>query len=333
MISKTKKINTWVIMCVALLLCSCIAALAQSPVQEQQAAAVGQQSNEIIEAQSATKQATKPSGKAKKKQQASQQAPESSDVKPASGNLAANTEDHDAIDVLTRKIVEKNDRINQLEAQINLLRKDSAAIARQQALASQHKLDSLNRCLTKSQKSLESVQAKLESQSKLMKAKSDSLNALNKIDTILYKQTLLYPLERRYDPQLIHDVMHCLNKLGLDNKFKVWYETYYDLVRDYGKYNEEVLSFLTRVQKGVELMHGNDNIPKTYNKTEIKNINDKLKKLSYYQFYIKRNNKYLHYKSIIYLDDVLAEFQRQLDNNKISARSLKKLIDKLEPKK
>ena len=67
------------------------------------------------------------------------------------------------------------------------------------------------------------------------------------------------------------------------------------------------------------------------NEIAIGQAQDGLKALRYYKYY--RNCKNQPWESILYLDETLDEFFKQLNSRKLNAASMKDLIQRLEPKK
>ena len=153
-------------------------------------------------------------------------------------------------------------------------------------------------------------------------------------DAVLYKQCLLYPLERRYNPALIADALATVNLFaGLgqtSDKFEEYSNTYQPLLNQYGLYNQQLVDFFQEcigyIEKREEKLGegGQVSAPKKWL--------EELKGLPYYkECYVGKDAP--PFKSIIYLDEVIDEFKVAIEKNDGLKSELQNLIKKLEPKK
>ena len=154
-------------------------------------------------------------------------------------------------------------------------------------------------------------------------------------DAVLYKQCLLYPLERRYNPSLILDALSTVEvfaSLGqMSEKFVEYRNTYEPLLKQYEIYNQQLLGFLggcvDYIEKREEKLGAGRQIPIPKDSWL-----DELKKLPYYQeCYVNKDTP--PFKSIIYLDDIMDDFKSVIEQKGDMKAELQKLVKKLEPKK
>ena len=154
-------------------------------------------------------------------------------------------------------------------------------------------------------------------------------------DAVLYKQCLLYPLERRYNAQLIEDALNTVEAFAglgqMSEKFNEYRNTYGPLLMQYRQYNQQIMDSIQDCIGYIEIRE-----KKAGENVQIKVPKDKwtkmLKSLPYYQeCYIGKDKP--PFKSIIYLDDVIDEFQDIIDHSGSVKSELQKLVKKLEPKK
>ena len=190
------------------------------------------------------------------------------------------------------------------------------------------KIKNKNDTITLCAKKIDSLNSKIDSlNSKIntLTSQNDTLvkNA-NFFNETIFKQCLLYPLEGRYDSIFISECKQCLKDMKIQESHPELYNTYYDLLNDYKKYNDQVKTFLVEQKRSVDLKGGLIGAFKDKAK-------QKLEELDYYKkFYLKRNTP--PYKSIPYLDEVIYEFLSVLNSNKLNGTNMQELIEKLEPK-
>ena len=153
-------------------------------------------------------------------------------------------------------------------------------------------------------------------------------SVLNAIDSIVYKQCLIRPLYRRYNSNEIIELMHCLNVMSIDKSYKADYETYYHLLENYSAYNDEIISFFEKQKKRIKaILDGGAEIDW---KDFVETAKSRFEKLSYSKYYKKRTSP--PWESITYLDEVIDDFVRQLQSNKLTEESIQELIGRLTPK-
>lgn len=186
------------------------------------------------------------------------------------------------------------------------------------------KNDTITLCTQKID-SLNSKIDNLNSKINTLTSQKDSLeNYTTFFNETIFKQCLLYPLEGRYDSIFISECKQCLKDMKIMETHPKLYNTYYEFLNDYNTYNNQVKTFLDDQKKSVDLKGGLIGPFKDKAK-------QKLEELDYYKkFYLKRNTS--PYKSIPYLDEVIDEFLRVLNSNKLNGKNMQELIEKLEPK-
>lgn len=163
----------------------------------------------------------------------------------------------------------------------------------------------------------------LNKENQVLKTKTQVLATLSHV---VYKQCLLYPLERKYSKKFVEESLRSLEALGIRNneKYREVCETYWDLLKKYSLYNQEVLSFLQTQNESFTLKRWNINeITKEGCKSD-------LERLSYYQFYKTKDIK--PWKSIIYLDKVIDDLKSMLSGEKkLNEANFKDLINRVKP--
>lgn len=154
-------------------------------------------------------------------------------------------------------------------------------------------------------------------------------------DAVLYKQCLLYPLERRYNPALIADALSTVNVFAglgqMSDKFEEYKKTYQPLLNQFEQYNQQLIDFyrncIADVEKREEKLGENGVVSAPKDKW----LNG-LKALPYYQeCYIGKDAP--PFKSIIYLDEIIDDFMSIIEQKGDVKSDLQKLVKKLEPKK
>jgi len=192
-------------------------------------------------------------------------------------------------------------------------------------------VESLNDSIDFYKNKLDSLQKRyndLENANKKLNIElSNRADELNAIDSIVYKQCLIRPLYRRYDPYEIKELIHCLEAMNIQNTHTKYYNTYYPLLVKYETYNREVISFLERQKKSYNLKTQSTEFNWSKFTDDAKTG---LGGLTYYPFYKRRD--YDPWKSITYIDEVIEDFEKQLQSHKLNQESLQDLIDRLTPK-
>jgi len=240
----------------------------------------------------------------------------------AQQEIASDTiNNNDDVSTLIRQLSEKqkeidllNDSIKRINAQMNdsiqKYKKDT------QQLNTNRKLyqDSLSHFISENQRLMTIIQVK-----------NDSLKLFGTLDNMIYKQCLLFPLERRYNPIYINDCKKCLAAMRTDATYPKDYKIYYHFLDEYATFNQEIIGFLKEQEENLSMKNWK------INEIAISQAQDSLKGLHYYQYY--RNCKNQPWESILYLDETLDEFFKRLNSGKLNAASMKDLIQRLEPKK
>ena len=161
-----------------------------------------------------------------------------------------------------------------------------------------------------------------------IRLKDDSLRSskalILSLDNIVYKECLLFPLERRYNAKYIADSKRCLEAMGTNKSHPIEYKTYYHFLDEYDSFNQDLIKFLTKQSDCLEMKQWD------VNELAIKQAKDGLNKLPYYKYYVNRN-KY-PWESILYLDETIEEFLKLLNSGKLNSKTMVELIQRLQSK-
>ena len=157
--------------------------------------------------------------------------------------------------------------------------------------------------------------------------KNDTIKIINNLDEIIYRQCLIYPLNRRYDPLLISDAQQCLETMKTNQSHSAEFDTYHNFLAEYEGFNNEVTSFLNKCK---EHLAKKENEREGIDPDFISNQKGRLEKTAYCEYYKHRNEA--PWKSILYLDEVIDDFLKQLNSRQLTTSSLQELIDRLKPK-
>lgn len=150
------------------------------------------------------------------------------------------------------------------------------------------------------------------------------ISAFGVLNEIIYKQCLLYPLEKPYDKELIDNSQKCLLnlKIGENPKYKNVYEVYFPLLALYSEYNNEVYSFLESQKQSFELKQWK--LSESY-KTMILEM---IKSLKYYDLYKDKDQE--PWRSILFLDGIIDDFTFMLTGKKeLSEENMINLINSM----
>lgn len=206
------------------------------------------------------------------------------------------------IDRLEAGIKEKNDTIALLQQELEALR---AGAKREQQegealAAARDSVQSLGRELYESRRQLKAMADSLQSLSGLQAA-------VRRLDTLMYKQCLLYPLERPYEEGFVREALTTLDRLQIKQRglFQNEYATYAPLLRDYKKHTADVAKLLQGVAKRF------DRLGYKVEPNIVRTVQSLLKASAYYPLYQQRNRP--PYRSIPYLDGVVDDLLAMLD--------------------
>ena len=161
-----------------------------------------------------------------------------------------------------------------------------------------------------------------------IRLKDDSLRSskalILSLDNIVYKECLLFPLERRYNAKYIADSKRCLEAMGTNKSHPKEYQTYYHFLDEYESFNQALIKFLKYQSDCLKMKQWD------VNELAIKQAKDGLNKLPYYKYYVNRN-KY-PWESILYLDETIDEFLKLLNSGKLNSKTMEELIQRLQSK-
>jgi len=219
--------------------------------------------------------------------------------------------------LLSIKSMQKENKL--LQSQIEQLKADTIRLAK----ANGKQLDNIRNI----EKEKSELQNKLNERNKQY---NEIVEKIRRVDAIIYKQCLLYPLEGRFNSESITESLNTVEAFSkLSNtpseKFINYRKVYEPLLRDYERYNNEIIIFLeTKVKPRINKDTG---ILGTSHKDRLQRD---LKALSYYKFYLSRNTP--PYRSIIYLDDTIDMFIETIKKQGNIEKDIEKLIKRLSPK-
>lgn len=170
-------------------------------------------------------------------------------------------------------------------------------------------------------KQLNSDKTKMSSDTIRLTKERDSLrDRLNLLGEIIYTRCLLYPLDLPYDSTYIEEYKNSIQKMDIEKLHPTEYKTYYHFLDEYKDFNKEVKGFLERQKDELKLQKGHLDMMKI-------KAGKKIKALSYYKYYEKRNHPPL--ERIGYLDRVIDKFFSLLNSNELNEKNLQELINKL----
>lgn len=239
---------------------------------------------------------------------------------------ATQLSDNATLDALAKEIAEKRSEIKALKDSItHMLMCNNKEIDKIRQM-SKADIENKKKEIDSTRDSLSSYRKKigeLDKQIETMKPKMESISYLNER---IFRQCLLYPMERRYDKKLIDESKECLTELGIRNnpKYKATCDVYWDLLGEYEKYNNELINLLESQEKSFSLKGWK--IERLIKDSAIK----ALSQLTYFRLYEKRNMS--PWKSIIYLDDAIDDYVNMINGKKdFNEKTYQALINRLNP--
>jgi len=149
---------------------------------------------------------------------------------------------------------------------------------------------------------------------------------ISKMDAVIYKQCLLYPLEGRYDSLLIKESLRAIQSFYAINKnpskeFTEYKATYEPLLNKYNQYNTQLRSFFEKELKVIKATQG---IVSEAHKNKFKS---ELEMLPYFpECYVNRNKP--PYQSILYLDELIDSFLSILEKKGNVLNDMDELLNK-----
>lgn len=149
---------------------------------------------------------------------------------------------------------------------------------------------------------------------------------ISKMDAVIYKQCLLYPLEGRYDSLLIRESLHAIQSFyaiikNPSKEFTEYKATYEPLLYKYNQYNTQLHYFF---EKELRVIKATAGVVSEAHKNKFKN---ELEMLPYYsECYVNRNKP--PYKSILYLDELIDSFLAILEKKGNVLNDMDELLNK-----
>ena len=228
------------------------------------------------------------------------------------------------VSTLLRQLSEKqqeidglNDSIKKLNAKLNATIKMSLDESQNSNLLIGHYQDTISQLRNENASLLNDIRLKNDS----LRSSKDLLLSL---DNIVYKECLLFPLERRFNAKYIEDSKRCLDAMGTSKTHPKEYETYYHFLGEYASFNQELINFLRDQDKRLEMKQWK------VNELAISQAEVGLKDFAYYKYYLNRNKS--PWESILYLDETIDEFFKLLKSGKLNSTTMQELIQRLKPK-
>lgn len=228
------------------------------------------------------------------------------------------------VSTLLRQLTEKqqeidilNDSIKKLNGQLDATIKMSINESQSTNVQIQHFQDTISQLRNENASLLNDVRLKNDS----LKNSNDLIISL---DNIVYKECLLFPLERRFNAKYIADSKRCLEAMGTNKSHPKEYTTYYHFLDEYVSFNQDLINFLRDQEKRLGMKQWK------INELAISQAEDGLNKLPYYKYYVNRNKS--PWESILYLDETIDEFFKLLKSGKLTSTTMQELIQRLEPK-
>ncbi len=228
------------------------------------------------------------------------------------------------ISTLVRQLSEKqqeiddlNDSIKRLNGQLDATIKMSMTESQSTNLQIKHFQDTISLLRNENASLLNDIRLKNDSL-------KNSKNLIISLDNIVYKECLLFPLERRFNAKYIADSKRCLEAMGTSKSHPKEHNTYYHFLDEYDSFNQDLINFLRDQEKKLGMKQWK------INELAISQAEDGLKKLPYYRYYMNRNKA--PWESILYIDETIDEFFKLLNSGKLTSTTMQELIHRLEPK-
>lgn len=247
-------------------------------------------------------------------------------------DVAKEDNEDKAIDALleatTRQINEKQKELDSCQKQL-VEYKTKVGLLQDTLTILKEKLIQKNKEINSAQKAKDTV----EKERDIEKNKNDKLRgSINMMDAIIYKQCLLYPLERRYNEKFIRESITAVEDFSQfspprSDKFLEYKGTYMPLLENYKSYNDEIIQFLESVMSTLNLTDG---IVGAGHKDK---FNLELESLRYYQDCYTVRNDPPSFKSILYLDNVIDKFKKIINKKGDIRQDMTELIKSVKPKK
>lgn len=212
------------------------------------------------------------------------------------------------VDVLLEQLGRQEATIDEQKATIEQLQQELDAL-RAGATAGQKQSEAL----AAARDSVQRLGRELSESRRRLKAQADSLagltqlqGAVKRLDTLLYKQCLLYPLERKYNERFVREALTTLDRLQIKERglFQRDYDTYAPLLRDYKRYNDDVAALLRACAKRLDKLGYKTSPAMT------ETLQGLVESSPYYPLYRERNRP--PYRSILYLDGVIDDLLAML---------------------
>lgn len=231
-------------------------------------------------------------------------------------SIIDNSKDQVVIDAMSTTVEVLNGRIRNLQEEIKRLQRDS--VSKTDTIARLR--ETLNRRTSKMQDESERADSAIRKQQEIE-------HILSTVDAIVYKQCLLYPLEAKFDSTTWTESLQAIMAFVKINNspsknFNKYKEIYYDLLKQYPVYYNEILHLLKKERKVLSMTSWEVGAHKEMF------LND-MRSLPYWKFYIHRNE--VPFKSILYLDNVLDKFKTIVNKSGNVKNDIDNLINSVSP--
>lgn len=234
----------------------------------------------------------------------------------------------DAVGALTQVIAEQQAKIQKFNDSIATLHQEREKTVRQWSDSATF----LNNIIGKKDKEWKDSLILRDKEIVRLKADNENLQkriaATAKMTDVVYKQCLLYPLEARYDSLLIAESLESLEVMGISSQpqYKKNSQVYTHLLKDYGKYNQQLMDYINRQMRSFQFKKWQ------INDVVAKSSLDELMRWEYYKYF--RNRNQAPWESILYLDGVIEELEAMLKSpSTLTEEKCSNLLKMITPKK
>lgn len=231
-------------------------------------------------------------------------------------SLTENSKEQVVIDAMSTTVDVLNGKIKGLQAEIRRLQGDS--ISKSDTIARLR--TALNRRTVEKQGETQKAETAVREQKRIE-------HILSNVDAIVYKQCLLYPLEAKFDSTTWTESLQGIDAyVEINNspsdKFNKYKDVYYNLLKQYPVYYNELLNLLKGERKVLSMTQWVVGAHKE------KFLND-MQALPYWKFYVHRNEA--PYRSILYLDNVIDKFKTIINKSGNVKNDIDNLINSVSP--
>lgn len=186
--------------------------------------------------------------------------------------------------------------------------------------------------LRKNSSELQKKDAELKQKDNEINNLKNRMKAYDSLDDLIYRQCLLFPLERKYNERLVTQSIQCLQALELDKneRYQKVYNDYFPILQNYELYTQEIAGVLSATLQSQSF--GSLETLRKSGQTSVVAKIDQIKEYAAAQFNTTGYCKYYKDKNgpkSAYLNSVLDEFH-QLPADKFTRENIQTIIEKLK---